>query len=468
MQYKLSHYLIFNDSLIDKNQALIYSTITNKLLRVSNLLAGMLQRKEFHKLPNETLEKLITDRIIVNENEDELLTVINENKQHSSKDSTLFEVIQPSAWCQLGCYYCGQAHKKDLLSDQTINNIANRIFEKLKKNSKYKFLAIGWFGGEPLTGMNTMRKLNNLIKRHCEDLNIELKNSVIVTNGMSLKFNIYKELVEDFKISQFEITIDGIGSYHDDHRYLKKDKEGSFDLIYKNITNILNSDFYSEGSQKITIRCNVDTKNFDGVEPLIKKLANDNLHNKIEHLYFASIYSWAQNNAHQQSLSKEEFAFYKLKWELLKIKHGYKTNEITKRKHNTCILTSNDSEMYDTYGNVYSCTEVSFTDIYKNSKYLLGNVNKSISDERSYLNWYDQVWEKKDSQCNSCKLFPICGSACPKSWMEGNPPCPTTRYNIKEEIQLQEIKMHSKTKSELVELLDSFEQSLAIENMKYS
>jgi uncharacterized protein len=466
-KYKLSHYLIFNESHIDKNLVIIYSTTTNKLLRISCVLLDMLQRNEFTELPKELLEKLIEDRVIVDENEDELLTIINENKKYDFDDSTLFEVIQPSAWCQLGCYYCGQSHKKDLLSDQTIINIGNRIFEKLKNNRKYKTLTIGWFGGEPLTGINTMRKLNNVIKKHCEELNITLKNSILVSNGMSLKPDIYREMVEDFKISQIEITIDGIGSYHDEHRYLKKDQGGSFDIIYNNLKNILNSDFFSHKEQKITIRCNVDHKNFLGVEPLIKKLAEDDLHQKIDYLYFASIYSWAQNDAHKQSLTKEEFAFHKLKWELMKIRLGYRSSNIHKRKYNTCILTNSSSEMYDTYGNVYNCTEVSFTDVYKDSKYTIGNVNKSVSGKRNYQNWYDKVWENKESQCNSCKLFPICGSACPKSWMEGNPPCPTIRFSIKDEIQLHEVKLHSRTNAELLMNLDSFEKKIKIENMKY-
>lgn len=466
MEYKLSHYLIFNSSHTDENQTLIYSTISSKLLRVSNKLAELLQRKEFNKLPHNTLTKLIDDRVIIPDTEDELLTVINENKKNATESVTLYEVIQPSAWCQLGCYYCGQDHTKSVLSDESIKNITDRIYGKLK-TGKYKFLSIGWFGGEPLTGLATMRKLNDTIKMYCAELGIELKNSVLVTNGMSLKPNIYEEMVNDFKINQFEITIDGLGKYHDEHRFLKKDKEGSYDLIYKNISNILNSDFYTTRTEKMTIRCNVDRKNFEGVEPLIHQLAADNLHHKIDHLYFASIYSWAKNDAHMKSLTKEEFAYYKLKWELLKIKLGYKTNDIAKRKYNTCILTTKDSEMYDAYGNVYSCSEVSLTDVYKNSKYVLGNVNKSISGERSYSDWYDKVWERKESQCNSCKLFPICGSACPKSWMEGNPPCPTVRYSIKEEIKLKEIKIQSETRSDLNKYLDSFEKELTIEKMKY-
>lgn len=466
-KYRLSHYLFFNQSFIDNNQTLIYSTITNKLLRISNLFADLLKNNEFSKLPTSTFDKLLNDRIIVNSDDDELLTLIGENKKHEIDDSTLFEVIQPSAWCQLGCYYCGQSHKKDVLTDETIANIGKRMYEKLKKNTKYKALTIGWFGGEPLTGINTMRKLNTIIKNYCEELGVELKNSILVTNGMSLKPDIYREMIEDFKISQFEITLDGLGEFHDSHRYLKKDKEGSFDIIYNNVANILNSDFFSRESQKITIRCNVDKKNFLGVEPLINKLAEDKLHNKIEHLYFASIYSWAQNDAHMESLRKEEFAYYKLKWELLKIRLGYNVSNIAKRKYNTCMLTSNNSEMYDTYGNVYNCTEVSFTDVYKNSKYVIGNVNKEIPQERNHLDWYDKVWGNKGYQCNSCKIFPICGSACPKSWMEGNAPCPTIRYSIKDEIQLQEIKIHSKTKTELFEYLEVFDKNIQMENMKY-
>lgn len=467
MEYKLSQYIYFVNSQTSTNHIVVYSTISNVLLKISNHLATILQEGKFDKIPSKTLNLLMEKKILKSKEEEELQSIINENYQSNIDNTNLYEVIQPSAWCQLGCYYCGQNHTKDKLSDQLVHKITERIYKKLE-GGKYKTLNIGWFGGEPLTGFNTMRKINNILKSHCKKLGIEIKGSVLVTNGMSLKPNIYKELVEDFKIDHIEVTIDGIGKLHDEHRYQKKDNRGSFDIIYNNIKNIVNSYFYDITEPKIMIRCNVDSINFGGVEKFIKKLAEDNIHTKIKNLYFASIYSWANNDAHKISLTKPEFAYHKLKWEILKIKLGYKTTSSLKRKLNTCILTTSDSDMYDTFGNVYSCTEVSLTDIYKESKYFIGNIEDEIkgNNNREYSDWYDKVWDNKSSQCNSCKLFPVCGSACPKSWMEGIPPCPPFRFNIREEIRLKEILSHSDS-SDFFNLLDSFDKGLDINLMHY-
>jgi uncharacterized protein len=50
--------------------------------------------------------------------------------------------------------------------------------------------------------------------------------------------------------------------------------------------------------------------------------------------------------------------------------------------------------------------------------------------------WYDEI-PTNDSWCKSCKFLPVCGGACPKSWYEGNPACPSFKFNIDERLMMK-------------------------------
>jgi hypothetical protein len=38
--------------------------------------------------------------------------------------------------------------------------------------------------------------------------------------------------------------------------------------------------------------------------------------------------------------------------------------------------------------------------------------------------------------CSRCPLLPVCGGACPKEWIEGRAPCPSSKRNIAQRLLL--------------------------------
>jgi len=469
MPLKLSSYLVFSESVTEKNKFLVYSTRTSKLLKISRELGLLLKVACFDQIPRSIVDALIADKVIIDKGENELRAIMDENRgANTVLKRTLYEVVQPSAWCQLGCHYCGQDHKRKLLDDFEIEGIVGRIGKKLDEGN-FTALEIGWFGGEPLSGLSSMRKINQKLKELATMLNIVYK-AKIVTNGVSLRPSVFEELVKDFNCVRFEITLDGIEEFHDRNRGLKTAK-GSFYIIYNNILNIFNSRFFQRGMHSFAIRCNVNRDNADGIEPLLYKIAEDRVHEKIDSMYFMSIYSWAQNNAHSNSFTKEEFAMLRLKWECLKIKLGYPYSFILprERKYNTCMATDSTSEMYDPYGNIFNCTETSLTEAYENSGYFLGNVkfrDRDLDSRRMFSDWFDQIEKNPTYQCHTCRVFPICGGGCPKSWSEGNAPCPTFRNSIGMDIKLKEIMSDCRAEKR-EERIDFFMKSIDITDFSY-
>jgi uncharacterized protein len=190
-------------------------------------------------------------KAIVPSEENELDTILEENKCEIQNQDELYQVVMPSRSCQLGCYYCGQEHNKTELSNSLNDKIIERITQKIEIGN-YKTLKIGWFGGEPLMALNQLRNLSGRLQELTNIFQMGYSASM-TSNGLSLKPAIYRELVLEHNVRSIEITLDGDEEHHDKHRYLKSGG-GSFNHILKNLVNIFNMPDYEELNCEISIR----------------------------------------------------------------------------------------------------------------------------------------------------------------------------------------------------------------------
>lgn len=437
MKVKRSYYTIITDTVDSNGNKVLYSTRTGKVMLISALVAEYLDDR-IEDIPEAIIEKLKAISAVVPEEENELLEIVTENKEEieNEKNNTLYEVIQPSAMCQLGCYYCGQDHVKTNISLPLTQQLLERIQNKIYSGN-YKDLFIGWFGAEPLMALAQIREITKQLKMLSEENSLTYSCKMI-SNGLSLKKDVFIELVKEHGMKEIEVTLDGTKEGHDAHRYTKKNGP-SFDLIFKNLKEILSLEDFKSLGCKVSIRCNVDEKNHHTVLPLIKLLASHHLHDKIA-FYITGVYSWG-NDAHKKALSKEEFAINEAIWLMEMTKLGFHVNLIPRRKKKVCIAVSNVSEMYDAYGNIFNCTEVSYVPAYKNSVYTLGNLNNPGEVQvknRPLSDWNDTVLTEK-FPCHTCKMLPVCGGACPKSWHEDMRACPSAKFNILERLKIAHV-----------------------------
>jgi uncharacterized protein len=449
MENKFSYYTIVTDPLNSDEDRIIFSTRTSQALIVKKDIYNLLAEGRIEEMTSEDSEKLIKAKIIVPESEHELEEIVNDNKDNIESTDVLYEVIQISANCQLGCDYCGQQHEKVNLAKGLYANLLQRIRAKASKK-KYRGLFIGWFGGEPLVGLRQIRELTPLLKELADEFDLSF-GAKIVTNGMSLKEKIFLELVNELYIRHIEVTLDGTAPYHDTRR-ITKEGGATFDIIFNNLLNILNRDDFALYKCKVTIRCNVDERNSESVFPLIDLLAKHNLQNKIDYFYPIGVYSWSQNEAHKKSLTKEEFAEMEIDWLIELVARGFNVSLLPGRVRSVCMAVSPVSDVYDPYGNIFNCTEVSLTPVYQNTTYIAGNLKypaETHSTQRAHANWNDEILEGR-FPCHSCKMLPVCGGACPKSWHEDMRACPPNKFNIKKKLELSYVV----AKRNLTELLE--------------
>jgi uncharacterized protein len=435
-QLKQSYYTIFSDYLNQKRESILFCTRTGDSLVLSKTIRKQIEEEDFDNIPKDILSKLLLSQAVVPEDAHELQRIIIENKEEIDDNTVLYEVIQPSAMCQLGCYYCGQQHTKTSFAKEHYATLLERI--RLKAQQKnYTRLAIGWFGGEPLMALQQIRELTPLFQEIADEFGMTYEGK-IVTNGLSLKENIFIELVTKLAITEIEVTLDGTAEYHDSHRYTKEGGK-SFDYIFNNLLSILNRPDFLELGCGVSLRCNVDKKNWEGVTPLIKLLAEHKLYEKLSYFYPIGVYSWGGNDAHNDSLTKEEFSNKEIDWMIEMFEAGFTPSILPNRVKQVCMAVSPVSEMYDPYGNIFNCTEVSLTNVYEDTPYSLGNLKDNPPAHnkvfRPLSDWNDTLLTDK-FPCHTCKMLPVCGGGCPKSWHEDMRACPTAKFNIKDRLAL--------------------------------
>ena len=262
----------------------------------------------------------------------------------------------------------------------------------------------------------------------------------IVTNGWKLTLPVAHDLINNHKINHIEITLDGIEEFHDSRRHTKGGKK-TFESIYDNLLNLCH---IKDEKTNVSIRCNIDERNKEGISPLIKKLAEDNLQDRIS-IYFAQIHSWG-NDAHKLAADKKNFSEWEIDWFIEMESYGFKVNYLHSRKKQVCMTLDPMSELIDPFGGIFGCTEVSLVPSYEKENgsnvHQLGNSKneyKTKLNKNIFADFYEEE-EIKKYHCHTCEIFPICGGSCPKEWKEGRIPCPSIKFNIKQRLVLQSIK----------------------------
>jgi uncharacterized protein len=427
VKFKLSKYVVSTEV---EDFFLIYSSLTNKISKISRDLWLHLTNDVICELPENIKIHLSNLKILVENDIDEFAQVNKENSMNLAA-STLYEVIQPSAFCQMGCFYCGQNHEKVNLNDINANKIANSIQSKIEKFN-YKQLIIGWFGGEPLIAIEQMGSITTLLRDICLVHKIDY-SAKIVTNGLLLtKSNIHR-LINDLMIREIEITLDGLDDVHNLRRNLKASSNGTFKKIITNIKEIIKIN--DSNLVHITIRCNVDRTNAHSVIPLIDFLKQEGILNKVG-FYTAKVYEWG-DKTNKEYVKDFDYAGAEVKWLNHLLSVNYLPLLLPKRKHEVCLATKENSSVYDAYGNVFKCTEVPYTTDFKKSKYFLGKIDENkIENASSFRNSWIESIKNKESFCLDCNFYPVCGGACPKSWEDKNIPCPSFKFNMEDRIKM--------------------------------
>lgn len=414
----------------------VLATRTGTRMRVGVGLWDALQEGRIDELPGDVVTSLIEGGVLVDTETDELAAVLAENRSAIARNKVLEQVIQPTAACQLGCGYCGQEHRAVVMDEATQNHLVDAISSRLAAaqsgGSAYEQLNVGWFGAEPLLGLSAVRRLTPMLRQAADRLGVGYA-SHIITNGLSLTRSIARELALQHDVTRVEVTLDGPPSVHDSRRHTKSG-HSTFDQIWANLLALAGDDNIDF---ELTIRCNVDATNADAVPELIDLIAASALAQRAR-LYFSPVYAWG-NDADLSALDRSEYASREVAWMAQQIKAGLPVQLVPGRREIVCVAVQPDGRVVDAFGSEFTCTEVPYVPTYGTpNRYETGHVllKSRRAHPLPFHTFYDSV-ASGDLGCAHCPLLPVCGGACPKSWQEGTPPCPSHKINLSERLLLE-------------------------------
>lgn len=236
MKYKLSRFNYHTRNL--QGDLLVYNTYLgiSSLLKIPCPQADYYERflngtADLEQLSEIQLEAFKTRGIVVPEEENELekLKLIRYNVVHSR---ILSITILTTGQCNFRCVYC---YESFIDGEMSLQNQAN-IIDFVQKNIQYySALEVGWFGGEPLCGMNVIKNLSEAFMDICKK-NGKPYIAHITTNGYLLTLPVLQQL-KKWNVLRYQITIDGLEETHDRQKPLAGGGK-TFQRVIENLENI--------------------------------------------------------------------------------------------------------------------------------------------------------------------------------------------------------------------------------------
>ncbi len=302
------------------------------------------------------------------------------------------------------------------------------------EGGRYDRLEICWFGGEPLAGLDVMRSLTRRLREITDQLGYQY-SSKMVSNGLALTPPVAQEVVRDLLVDRIEITLDGPAEYHDRRRATKSGAP-TFDAIYRNLADLVTR---QDLKVILTVRCNVDQHNRQGVAELMKKLVAEGLHERIASFYVAPVFNWG-NDAGDRNVSREEFAGWEAEWLAQMFYLGFPMAVVPEREKGGCIAVRDDAAVVDPYGTFFKCSETPLVPAFEEpaataaaaarrcggcgggsstNRYAVGDLTKGMDRRLCVHAGFNDRLRRREYPCHACSLFPVCGGYCPKKWYEG-------------------------------------------------
>lgn len=348
--------------------------------------------------------------------------------QQQYRTDILELILLASEDCNFRCVYCYEDFPRGTM-EPSVRQAIKKYVEK--RAGSLKQLGIKWFGGEPLYGFSAIEELAPFFVDIAEEYSLTF-GSHMTTNGYLLTPDVADKLLQ-WKINDFQITLDGLAEQHDAKRPTR-DGCKTFDTIYSNLQSLQKrSDQFW-----VNIRVNFDQENHHELESLLELLARDFSGDERFSLGFHTVKKWGGPNDSSLSVcgvTEARAATDQLQQSALdkNLKIGT-LQEDTKPGRHVCYAARPYNFIIGADGTLMKCTVVLGSKDYN----IVGRITDDGEmelDLNNYSLWTEPAFEG-DSHCQKCFMLPSCqGMYCP--WVrieEDTQPCPSTKKNIRREL----------------------------------
>lgn len=332
----------------------------------------------------------------VSDDMDEPAIVVSARQQVRLNKRSYQLIVNPTLDCNLCCWYCYENHHAgSRLTPEMVERIKKHIDLKYQED-KFESFNLSFFGGEPLLATPEVVELIGFAQHYCDEKSLKLTVG-FTTNGTVLSERLYDALRDT--PTTFQITLDGHRDKHNAVRKFKANGNGTFDVITRNIINILN--FLPKAS--ITLRINYDVQTLSEPDTLLQFVSNFKGKNLTVSLH--RVWQVSPDEIDREAL----FDF------MVQIKNmgigvslqGFPLGMYTcyADKLNACVVNYN--------GDVFKCTARDFK-----SESRCGTLDASGMIVWNNSKLQAHCFSPLPERCQQCKLLPQCASFCSQNTID--------------------------------------------------
>lgn len=296
--------------------------------------------------------------------------------------------ILPTLACNAQCVYCYEAGmEQTAMTLETAEQTVRYILQTKAKGP----IQISWFGGEPLLG-------EAMIDRICDRLQEEgvEYTSNMITNGSLLTEAAVDKMAGKWKLRKVQISMDGA-----EPDYISRKKYRKYKDFYHTVMQAV--DLLTARNIQVSIRCNIDENNFDGIPQFLSDLSAAIQNKGKVHVYLAPL--------DVVRMGRNDLSMWKkvMDMEALIGQAGFGADTSHGRgiqfRINHCMADAGNVVITPD-GCLYPCEHCP-----PESRF--GNIRDGVSDEKARADFCrtDQTRER----CRTCPFLPDCTSfaACP-------------------------------------------------------
>ncbi len=360
---------------------------------------------------------------------DELRRIRYAFGKENHRNDRLELILLASEDCNFRCAYCYEDFKRGTMHPEVRQGI-KRLVEH--RAGILREMTVGWFGGEPLYGMDAIEDLAPFFAETAEQQGIEYF-SHMTTNGYLLTPDVVDKLLS-WKISDFQVTLDGIAKDHDRLRP-RRDGLGTFEVVYENLVAMRARD----DDFSVVIRVNFDRGSKLGLPALLDRLQAAFRDDDRFTISFHAVGQWGgDNDANLDVCGRGESHSVRMKFKAaartmgLRVTSGWRPG--IRVGSEVCYAVRPYNFIVGAHGDIMKCT----VDLDKKDRNRVGKLlpdgTLDLDTDKMAL-WTEPAFES-DSGCQSCHMLPACqGVHCPQVRMDHNiAPCPGVRRTAKQEM----------------------------------
>lgn len=334
-------------------------------------------------------------------------------------------ILLASEECNFRCVYCYETFPRGTMEKWVRESIRKMV----ERRAPYlNALKVSWFGGEPLLGYEAIEELAPIFRQAAEKHEVPY-TSDITTNGYLLTPDKFENLLK-WRVTAYQITIDGAPQDHDQKRVLKGGGP-TFDRIYENLKAMRSF----PGDYHASIRINFDRENMGSMGEFMDLLKADFAADRRFQLRFYPVGRWGGPNDSQLDVCgvsalkdtqtlQVEGALKGLNVES-KMEYMQSVNGL-----GVCYAARPYNLLIGADGKIMKCTIDLDTKDYNIVGHMSPDGRAEINIEK--FNRFVKPYFEDDTTCRKCFYLPVCqGCSCPTVRIQADQrPCPPDKTHI--------------------------------------